>query len=145
MTGYILDDVFKVTAVDPEGRRFDQVSRIVAESESHGLGMQLDVNVALYPVSAGNRLTVALARSLAVGDGAVLDADAAWRPGAGPTLADRFDYVVHGRVFKFEEVSGGRMAIYVSFGGLLLRLEGEPRLFADIVVGSQLYLLARKV
>lgn len=54
------------------------------------------------------------------------------------TWLDKYDYAMHGRVFKVEypdnqddkrgKGSGSlRVAIYVSQGGLLLRLEGEHR------------------
>lgn len=36
-------------------------------------------------------------------------------------------------------------AVYVSYGGLLMRLEADLRLFQDITIGSNLYLLMRKV
>ena len=36
-------------------------------------------------------------------------------------------------------------AVYISFGGLLMRLEGDPRHYAEITVGSNLYLLIRKI
>lgn len=36
-------------------------------------------------------------------------------------------------------------AVYVSYGGLLMRLEADPRLFQDITIGSNLYLLMRKL
>lgn len=36
-------------------------------------------------------------------------------------------------------------AVYVSFGGLLMRLEADPRHFLDITLGSNIYLLMRKI
>lgn len=38
-----------------------------------------------------------------------------------------------------------RRAVYVSYGGLLMRLEADPRLFQDVTIGSNIYLLIRKL
>ena len=137
-----------MTKVDPDGKKFDLVSRLHLQGDSNtDLDLHLDINVSIYPVGEGDRLSIALAKSLALpGQEKGFKEEEAWRPNAGvQTLADRFDYVMHGRVFKFEEISSTRMALYVSFGGLLMRLEAEPRRFASIPVASNMYLLARKV
>lgn len=144
---YLLEDIFSVSKIDPDGKRFDLVSRIVFESDTDsGLDMLLDVNVSIYPVETSEKFSIVLAKSLAIPgqEAGSFEEEDAWRANV-PTLADRYEYVVYGRVFKFEEVSGTRMAMYVSFGGLLMRLEAEPRRFAAIPVASNLYLLARKV
>ncbi len=146
MSDFLLDDVFKVNVVDPDGKKFDLVSRIDGESENYGMRLLLDVNMELYPLKAGERITLVLAKSIALdANGAPMEAEAAWRADAGPTLADKYEYVMYGRTFKFEELSPTRMALYVSYGGLLMRLEADPRHFSNIAIGSSLYLLIRKL
>lgn len=113
MTDLLLDDVFETTAVDPDGKKFDRVSRIQAKSDNFDMRLLLDVNIELYPIQTGQKFTLALAKSIALDvSGAPMEADAAWRPDAGPTLADKYEYVMYGRVFKFEDLSSSRM--YVS-------------------------------
>lgn len=110
MTDFILDDVFEITAVDPDGKKFDRVSRIQAKSDNYDMKLLLDINTELYPVQSGQKVTLVLSKSIAVDlNGVPLEAEAAWRPDAGPTLADKYEYVMYGRVFKFEDVSASRM------------------------------------
>lgn len=143
MTEFFLDDVFEITAVDPDGKKFDRVSRIQAKSDNYDMALLLDVNVELYALQKAQKFTFVLTKSIALD--ASVGADAAWRSDAGPTLADKYEYVMYGRVFKFEDISTTRMAVYVSFGGLLMRLEADPRHFLEITIGSNIYLLMRKV
>lgn len=110
MGDFLLDDVFEVGAVDPDGKKFDRVSRIQAKSDNYDMRLLLDVNIELYPLAAGEKFTLALTKSIAFdAAGAPLDADAAWRPDAPASLADKYEYVMYGRVFKFEDVSPTRM------------------------------------
>lgn len=47
----------------------------------------------------------------------------------GPSRADPFDYVMYGKVYRLEgdEVENtGRLAAYVSYGGLLMKLQVRP-------------------
>lgn len=146
MTDFLLDDIFEITAVDPDGKKFDKVSRIQARSDNYDMLVLLDVNFELYPLQKGQKFTLVLTKSITLDStGAPMDADEAWRPSAGPTLADKYEYVMYGRVFKFEDISSSKMAAYVSYGGLLMRLEADPRHFIDITIGSNIYLLMRKI
>lgn len=145
---FLIEDTFKVLTIDADGKRFDHVSRITAESESLNMLLSLDVNVTLFPLLVGTKMILLLTPSITL-PGSINDnsesTDASWRPHSGPTLADKYEYVMHGRVFKFEDVPNGKMALFVSFGGLLMRLEGDPKLFSEVAMGSDLYLLVRKV
>merc|ERR1711923_45841 len=56
-----------------------------------------------------------------------------WSPlDTGPSRADSFEYVMHGKIFRIEGDEGGggggggggRLSAYVSYGGLLMRLQG---------------------
>lgn len=80
-------------------------------------------------------------------------------------LADRFEYVMHGKIYKAENMtstvgsdgpSSGtttsssvspsyKVAIFVSFGGLLMRLMGDPRHWRDLKLGDSIYILIRKI
>jgi len=102
----LVEDLFSVTAVDPDGKKFDRVSRIKATGENLGLETILDVNSELYPLKQGDRVSIVLAKTLNL-DGSPSD-EGSYTPSTGaegPSLADKFDYVMYGRVFKFENTS----------------------------------------
>ena len=68
-----------------------------------------------------------------------------WRPPppGERSLADDYDYVMYGTAYKFEEVSKELIAVYYSFGGLLMRLEGNYRSLNN-VKQENAYLLIRR-
>jgi len=68
--------------------------------------------------------------------------------GSRPTLADKYDYVMFGRVFKYKDSSASgqvKADVYVSFGGLLMQLTGDPKRLEDLDLDQNVYLLIRKV
>jgi hypothetical protein len=69
---------------------------------------------------------------------------------------DDYEYVMHGRVFKYTGGAGGagggggassraRVEMVASFGGLLLKLGGEAAKLQLLEVDSAVYLLVRKL
>ena len=68
--------------------------------------MTLDVNHQLFPVAIGESLHMVLASSLSL-DGSKDDARGWKDVGGEASLADMFDYVCHGRIYKFEDVEDG--------------------------------------
>jgi len=143
MSGNVLfTDLFRIESLD-QGK-YDRVTRIEAQSTTNAdLQLSLDINTELYQVQQGETLTIAIASSL--GDA---NSSRSWRPPrAGETsLADEYDYVMHGKVYKFTDSETGdkdRLAMYASFGGLLLSLEGGYRHLAALKQ-EQIYLLIRR-
>jgi len=104
----LFESNFKIN--DINSSKYDRVSRIKALSEGDAeVQLTLDVNTELYPVSVDDRVTVALALSLNL-DGSKDDGKG-WREvGRGEqTLADEFEYVCHGKIYRFEEGDGENM------------------------------------
>ncbi|KAG5363404.1 DNA-directed RNA polymerases I, II, and III subunit RPABC3 [Yarrowia sp. B02] len=135
----LFEDSFKTTSVD--SARYDRVSRITAQSQNHDdIHLTLDVNTELFPMSKGDVVTIALASQLTDKETTY----SGWRePKVGEkSLADDYDYVMYGTVYKFEEGSGEKVAVYVSFGGLLLCLEGGYRHLSSLKQ-ENVYLLMR--
>ena len=108
----------------------------------------------IYPVSQGDKLTLCLAKTLNL-DGSsmprghvntqreVYDRTV----GKRSTLTDDYEYVAFGKVFKYRDnsSSGAVMAdVFVSFGGLLMQLTGEPKRLQDLDLDQNIYLLMRK-
>ena len=89
----LFEDIFEVTALNPDGYKFDHFS---------------------------------------------------YQPNTEPTLADNYEYVMHGRIFDISYQKEGRVIIAASYGGLLMRLTGEQRHLANLLPDMRLYLLLKK-
>ncbi|EDO16334.1 hypothetical protein Kpol_1059p24 [Vanderwaltozyma polyspora DSM 70294] len=146
MSNTLFDDIFSVSDVDPG--RYNKVSRIEASSTTQEqCKLTLDINTDLFPVSVQDQITVAVVTSLSVDGNGENDNSAgrSWRPPQPNerSLADDYDYVMYGTAYKFEEVSKDLIAIYYSFGGLLMRLEGNYRNLNNLKQENA-YLLIRR-
>lgn len=101
----LFDENFTVTSFDQS--KYDRVARIGATSADSQTVMTLDINTELYPLGVGESIHMVLASSLAL-DGSKDDSKG-WRDvgraghGGEATLADMFDYVCHGKLYKFED------------------------------------------
>ncbi|KAL0919126.1 hypothetical protein M5K25_011202 [Dendrobium thyrsiflorum] len=146
MVELLFEDIFTVSRVDPDGKKFDKVSRIEARSEQFDMYMQLDVNNELYPLLVGEKFSMVLASTLNL-DGT--PDSGYFMQGQKKSLADNFEYVMHGKLYKISEESAGgtnvKVEIYVSFGGLLMLLKGDPSNAANFELDQRLFLLMRKV
>lgn len=82
--------------------------------------MLLDVATDIYPVSVNQNLTLqvvsSLERTSAQGNGDVNGTDTAgkeaWRNGSSGTLADDFDYVMYGKVSRFNSAYGPTLIVH---------------------------------
>ena len=81
------------------------VSRIKATSLSSDLSLILDINSEVYPLQRDEMISLNLSSSLRL-DG---KEDKGWRDiGRGErTLADDYDYVCYGKVYRFDEGTKG--------------------------------------
>jgi DNA-directed RNA polymerase I, II, and III subunit RPABC3 len=67
------------------------------------------------------------------------------------TLADKYEYVMHGKLYKISEdkdtsdQNAKKVEMYASFGGLLVMLKGDPSSAANFELDQRLFLLMRKV
>lgn len=106
----LFDDHFTITAIDQS--KYDRVCRLSGTSLDSQTVMTLDINSELYPCAVGDHLHMLLATSLAL-DG-TKDDGRGWRDtgmggqGGDATLADMFDYVCHGKIYKFVDGDDGQ-------------------------------------
>jgi len=49
----LLEDLFDVKNIDEDGKKFDNISRISALSQTYNLELTLDINTEIYPVKVG--------------------------------------------------------------------------------------------
>ncbi len=103
----LFEDTFTLTSLNAQ--KYDRVSRIFGTSSSNDTTFTLDVNTELYPCVVGDQVQVVLASTLSL-DGSKDDGKG-WREvGRGEaSLADMFDYVCHGKIYRFEEGEGENM------------------------------------
>lgn len=64
MAGVLFEDIFDVKDIDPEGKKFDRVSRLHCESESFKMDLILDINSWIYPMELGDKFRLVLANTL---------------------------------------------------------------------------------
>ncbi len=145
----LFEDIFTIGGLDPDGKKFDKVSRLVAHSEQFDMDLLLDVNIDVYPIKHTDKFTLALASTLSL-DGT--PDDGTFDQSRRKSLADKYEYVMYGKVYKYADVARGgggsgaaKVEVYVSFGGLLMCLKGEPSNLSSLQLDQRIYLLMRKV
>lgn len=56
---------------------------------------------------------------------------------------------MHGRIYRIEgddaSSEANKMSVYISFGGLLMRLQGEASVLSGLEVDKTIYLLIKKL
>ena len=105
----LFEDTFTITKIDD--KKYDRVSRLHSNTDTGDTELHLDVNHEVYPIAIGDRLHITLASTLSL-DGSN-DQGSGWRDvGRGAsTLADFYEYVCHGKIYRFEEGEGDNMFV----------------------------------
>ncbi|KAI5806748.1 DNA-directed RNA polymerases i, ii, and iii 145 kDa polypeptide [Peziza echinospora] len=136
----LLDETFRLT--DINSAKYDRVSRIFGTRDD--LSFHLDINHELFPCAIDDNVQLVLATTLNL-DGRKDDEGAGgWKEpvdGEG-SLADGFDYVCYGKVYRFEE-GGENIKVFASFGGLLLYVEGPHKRLSNLRIDN-VYILLKK-
>ncbi|KAJ2986926.1 hypothetical protein NUW58_g4801 [Xylaria curta] len=139
----LFEDAFTVTNYDQS--KYDRVARITANSTDNQTQLTLDINVELFPCRTWARTCRSCSRRRLRSTGNRDGEERGWRDVRGEsTLADMYDYVCHGKIYKFEDgVEGQTLRAYISFGGLLMMLEGPYAKLTPLRVDNT-YLLVKK-
>ncbi|XP_034906535.1 DNA-directed RNA polymerases II, IV and V subunit 8B isoform X2 [Populus alba] len=138
-------DFYVIEKLNPDGKKYDKVSRIVARSEKGDLYMVLDVHTEIYPIEEKSRYLVLLTGTLNT-DGTPVDPRNA--QGKQPSKEDKFEYVTHGKLYKIDKEGSGadfKLEIYISFGGLQLLLRGSPSSLARFQLDKNYLMLMRNM
>ena len=138
----LFEDIFEVTALNPDGYKFDRVNRIQGTGTTFECDLLLDINCEIYNLKEYEKFTLVLASTLHL-DGSPAD-HFSYTTSNEPTLADNYEYVMHGRVFDRSYKKDGTVTIAISFGGLLMRLQGDQRHLTIVRSDQRLYLLLKK-
>lgn len=166
MSGILFEDIFNVKDMDPEGKKFDRVSRLHCESESFKMDLVLDINSWIYPMDLGDKFRLVLATTLqedgrpgsyrsALNDFSeivsfllILASQEYIAAEIEGSRADSFEYVMFGQVYRIEgddSEASSRLSAFVSFGGLLMRLQGDANNLHGFEVDQKIYLLMKKL
>ncbi|KAE8903799.1 hypothetical protein PF005_g9494 [Phytophthora fragariae] len=141
MATELFEDIFEVRQLNPDGKKFDKVTRVVCKGVSYELELTLDINSEVYRLRQNEKFTLALVSTL---DLEGKPDDGMYNQSGKPTLLDRYDYGMYGKVFQYDHEGGNMVAIYASFGGLLMCLRGEQRHLHMIHNDTRIYCLLRK-
>ncbi len=144
----LFEDDFEIDAVDPDGKKFEKVSRIVCRGDSYEMDLVLDVHNKLFKAKAGERIKFVLTHTIDL-TGAM--EDDAYNQTERKTLMDDYEYVMHGTVFQIDTAKDGKdratsnATIYASFGGLMMSLKGDLNNFNSMIeTDTKVYVLIRK-
>lgn len=102
----LFEDTFNITSTDSE--RYDRVTRLFGTSTDNTISLTLDINRELFPVHQGETISVVIANTLKL-DG-TKEEDKGWRDISRQneaTLADMFDYVCYGKLYRIQEANEG--------------------------------------
>jgi DNA-directed RNA polymerase I, II, and III subunit RPABC3 len=107
----LFDGQFNIDSINDD--KYDRVCRIagtsIGGSSANAIQFILDINKELWPVSVDEKVNVQLALSLNL-DGSKDDGKGYRDVGRGEqTLADEFDYVMYGKIYRFQEGNGQNM------------------------------------
>ncbi|KAJ1984419.1 DNA-directed RNA polymerases I, II, and III subunit RPABC3 [Dimargaris verticillata] len=110
----LFTDIFDCKDIDRDGKKFDRVSRLSARSENYDMGLLLDYNVELYPMKIGDKFSLVLASTLSLsGQDAARSQTGkqdTWRPNVTEkTLADDYDYVMYGKIYRYDDSASSRV------------------------------------
>ncbi|EEB06996.1 DNA-directed RNA polymerase I [Schizosaccharomyces japonicus yFS275] len=120
----LVDEIFTVSDVNSE--KYQRVSRITASSAQNDLDLILDINTQLYPLEKGATFSLQLTSNL-----------------NSPDLKEAADYIMYGKVYRVEEAKDDKISVYISYGGLLMSIEGSHRKLYRLSKDN-VYLLLRK-
>lgn len=95
-------------------------------------------------MNIGEKIAFLLAKTLR------LDGDpegSNWAPSKEPSLADNYEYVMCGKVFKVNHTTkqNSEIEVFASYGGLVMSLKGDARHLQKIELDTRIYVLIRKV
>ncbi|KAK9813345.1 hypothetical protein WJX73_001614 [Symbiochloris irregularis] len=141
----LYNDIFQILEVNPDGKKFDKVTRYRCRGTLLEMDLVLDINTDIYPINPKSQYALTLAHTLQRSGAATEEHyGRAMQSSGSNLLSDDFEYVMHGRIFKLaDKGSQAQVEVYISFGGLLMQLTGEANKLRDLVIDTNVFLLMR--
>lgn len=103
----LFDETFVLDNINSE--KYDRVSRMTGHNND--LKFHLDFSHDLYPCSIGEQVQVTIASNLSLdGSTDIQQSKTGWRDqDITNSLADSYDYVCYGKIYRFEESGADNM------------------------------------
>ncbi|KAK8884425.1 DNA-directed RNA polymerases I, II, and III subunit RPABC3 [Tritrichomonas musculus] len=140
--GELYNETFKVVKIDPP--QFDNIKRIYCVNQDSSSKLTLDINSQVYDMRVDEVFSFVLKSQIS----SEAPSDSThWHPSQiKSTEAAKFNYVMYGKVYRYEDDSAHHKAtVYVSYGGLLMSLQGEQHSLSLIPTSRNIYLLMREI
>ena len=137
----LFEDIFQITALNPEGKTFANTNRLAALGQSFSCELLLDYHAQLLPVRDNARISLLLASTLSP---AGVPSTGEYDSSGSKSLADSYSYVIHGRVYLKEHRGDDKVEVQASFGGLLMRLVGGREYLEGVEAGEEIYGLIKE-
>lgn len=104
----LYEDSFTITTVLDQN--YERVARVMGTSSDSTTSLTLDINNELYPLGTGEGINMLLADTLNLDGSADEVQKRGWRPPkeGEQTLADLWDYVCYGKVYRHEDPGDGQ-------------------------------------
>ena len=139
----LFQDIFDVQKINPEGKKFEKVNRLLCKGLTNDVQLLIDINCDIgFKVHEGDKISVAFASSLAM-DGSLDDGTYKMYTDE-PTLLDQYEYAMHGQIFEFKHTKGTTIEVYASYGGMLMQLTGDAVLLDKLQPDTKGYCLMRQ-
>ncbi|CAG8558734.1 1157_t:CDS:2 [Diversispora eburnea] len=123
-------DTFCINNMDKDGKKFLR--------ESLEMELTIDINIELYPLDIGDKVNVILTTSLSPELTIQPEDISIVAPTEESSSSEQ-------KVSWREKERRSKVAVYISYGGLLMSLEGDFRHVQNLHVGQQVYLLMKRV
>jgi len=141
----LFEDTLTVNSI--EYTKFERTPRLFAKGEFTDGLVDFDVNVEAYPIDIQDRLNVAIYNNVSP-SGSVLSDFYDHDPRIlGTSIMDEYEYVCHGKVYKRvgpKDGKEGQITIWISFGGLLMKIRCSNSHVKGLDCDNYCYLLIRK-
>ena len=100
----------------------------------------LDINSDIYPVSKGDFYKISIAGALITEDEpndyySIVESK--------NSLMDEYEYIMNGKVFRYELHDDETISQYISFGGLLMQIKGDVKYLKALEIDSKVFLLMK--
>lgn len=121
---------------------FHNVSRVVAKSETSQVDLIIDVQCEMFRLKTKEKFLFTVATTL---DLSGKPDSKFWNQSKEPSLLDKYDYCMHGKVFRIDHLDNSRVVVYVSHGGLLMKITADARNIKALKQDDRIYTLLRRM
>ena len=140
----MFQDEFRITSLNPDGKKFEKVDRIMASGIHYDGQLLMDVNSELLECAVDDRLSVCLLWLLSQKSQVSLAKANGKNHDELEASFDKYQYVMYGTVYKYKHTKDDKVEVHLSHGGLLARVNGDEQHLHQLEVDSEIYTMVKK-